>query len=163
MGTDLKKQSKGANLFYIPLGMEGLDWIRNPGNRNKTSITSEEEILLCKATAKVGHRQQKRYGAEHGARSRETPCIEIYPRVHPQTQRWVSVQNGHDRSRGDSSGSSRGPRVRPPALWPRARSHLRPSLSIYAPWDQEINSPVSVLMICKSCQGAERGKEILIY
>jgi len=42
-----------------------------------------------------------------------------------------------------------------------------PSLAICkwgdAPWDQEINSPVLVLIICKSCQGAEQGKEILIY
>jgi len=66
------------------LWMEGLNWMRNPSNGNKTSIKSERETLLCKATGKVGHRQQKRYRAEHGAHGRETPCIEIYPNAHLQ-------------------------------------------------------------------------------
>lgn len=52
-----EKQSKGVSLFSVPLGIEGLNWIGNPSNGNKTSITAEKEILLGKATAKVGHRQ----------------------------------------------------------------------------------------------------------
>lgn len=68
---------------------------------------------------------------------------------------------------GNCSGSERVPGVHPHAQWPWAQAHLCPSPSFYkwgnAPWDREINSPVLVLMICKGWEGAEQGKEILIY
>lgn len=142
--------------------MEGLNWI-SPSNGNKTPIISEKEILLCKAIAKVGHEQQKCYRAEHGAHSREIYlALRIIPRSTPKTMAGVSAERPGQVPWGHFW-ELMWPRGASPCSVTTAWSHLGPSLSIYAPWDQEINSPVLVLTSCKSCQGAEQGKEILIY